>query len=50
MLFLELLACVLVVVNIVMAAVMSLMNEDIKTICHLLWAILGILILIMRWV
>ena len=45
---LELLAGILVMINIISDGVMMLLNEDIKTIQHLLWAILGLVILIMR--
>ena len=46
--YLELSVCVMVVLNIITAGVMTLLNEDIKTIRHLLWAILGTVLLIMR--
>lgn len=45
---LELLLGLFVMINIITAGVMTLLNEDIKTIQHLLWAILGLVILIMR--
>lgn len=46
--YLELLLCFTVVLNIIMALVMIALNEDNKTIQHLLWAILGTVLLIMR--
>lgn len=45
---LELLLGLIVMINIITAGVMMLLNEDIKTIQYLLWAVLGLVILIMR--